>query len=124
MPCYDGPYKIAKVDPEHSTMTLDIPHSPRIYPVFHIYEVLPFIENDKSLFTSQALHEPKPVFVNNDLEYVIDRIIDKRKLHGHGGWTYLVRWVGQGPADNIWLPQKELEDCEALDKWLTNKNNH
>ena len=123
MPCYDGPYKITKIDPEHSTVTLDIPHSPRIYPVFHISEVLPFIENDESLFPSRALHEPEPVFVNNNLEYVIDRIINERKLRGHRGWTYLVRWVGQGPADDIWLLQKELEDCKALDKWLMNKNN-
>ena len=93
MPCYDGPYKITKIDPEHSTVTLDIPHSPRIYPVFHISEVLPFIENDESLFPSRALHEPEPVFVNNNLEYVIDRIINERKLRGHRGWTYIL-WDG------------------------------
>ena len=91
MPRYDGPYKITKIDPEHSTMTLDVPHSPQIYPVFHISKVLPFIKNNESLFPSWVQHEPEPVSVNNNLEYVIDRIIDERKLCGCGGWTYLVR---------------------------------
>ncbi|KAF8802017.1 hypothetical protein BYT27DRAFT_7018434, partial [Phlegmacium glaucopus] len=58
------------------------------------------------------------VLVNNNLEYFVDKIIDEKKLHSHKGWRYLVRWIGQGPEDDVWLPQKELEDCEALDKWI------
>jgi hypothetical protein len=121
MPRYDGPYKITKIDPQHSTVTLYIPHSHHIFPVFHISEVLPFIENNESLFPSRALHQPEPVFVNNELEYFIDRILIEKKQRGTGGWKYLVRWIGQVPEDDVWLPQKELEDCEALDTWLKNK---
>jgi len=70
MPRYDGPYIITKIDPGHSTVTLDIPHDRRIFPVFHISEVLPFIENNEELFPSLALHTPEPVVVNNNLEYL------------------------------------------------------
>ncbi|KZP29547.1 hypothetical protein FIBSPDRAFT_727313 [Athelia psychrophila] len=34
---------------------------------------------------------------------------------------YLVRWVGEGPGDDLWLPARELQDCEALDVWLDAK---
>jgi hypothetical protein len=30
-----------------------------------------------------------------------------------------VRWRGKGPEGDKWLPEQELEDCEALDNWLT-----
>jgi hypothetical protein len=34
---------------------------------------------------------------------------------------YLVRWRGYGPEDDRWLPGWELDDCEALDLWLAQK---
>ena len=124
MPRYDGPYKITKINPEFSTVTLDLPQANNVFPVFHTSEILPFIENDEHLFPSRALHPLEPVLVNDNLEHFIDRIIDEKKtrLGGRGGTKYLVRWAGQGPENDLWLPQKELEDCEALDIWITSKN--
>jgi hypothetical protein len=118
---YDGPYNITKIDPIHSTVTLNIPRSHKIFPVFHTSEILPFIENNEELFPSRILHAPEPVIVNDSLEYLIDKIIDEKKLRGRGGWQYLVRWIGQGPENDTWLPQKELEECEALDIWISSK---
>lgn len=79
MPRFDGPYKIIKIDPAHSTVTLDLPSSPDIFPVFHTSEILPFIENDDVLFPSHALHAPEPVCVNDNLEYVIEKSLMKRR---------------------------------------------
>ena len=31
---------------------------------------------------------------------------------------YRVQWHREGPEGDKWLPAKELENCEALDKWL------
>jgi hypothetical protein len=42
--------------------------------------------------------------------------VDSRK-RGHGR-QYLVRWLGYGPEHDEWLPARELEECEALDRWL------
>ena len=42
-------------------------------------------------------------------------------MRGCGGMCYLVRWVGQGPEHDLWLPRKAIEDCKALDIWLTSK---
>ena len=96
MPRFDGPYEILKVDPKHS-VTLHLPRSPDIFPVFHTSEItgMPFIENDETLFPSRALHSPEPINVNDNLEHYIDKILDERKSRGRGqnsipcpvGWT-------------------------------------
>jgi hypothetical protein len=52
----------------------------------------------------------------------VDKILDERKARGRGGTQYLVRWVGQGPEYDLWLPRKEIENCEALDIWLSTKS--
>jgi hypothetical protein len=84
---------------------------------------MPFIENNETLFRvpSRTLHAPEPINVNDNLEHYVDKILDERKSKGRGQTRYLVRWVGQGPEYDLWLPQKELENCEALDVWLASK---
>ena len=72
MPRFDGPYKILKVDPTHSTVTLHLPQSPDIFPVFHTSEILPFIKNNETLFPSRELHAPEPINVNGNLEHFIE----------------------------------------------------
>jgi hypothetical protein len=124
MPRFDGPYKILQINPTHSTVTLHLPNSPDTFPVFHTSEVLPFIENNDYLFPSRAQHTPEPVSVNDNLEYRIEKILDEKKGRGRGNRKYLVRWVGQGPEYDLWLPQKEIDDCEALDVWLQNKSSN
>ena len=118
MPRFDGPYEILKINPTHSTVTLNLPRSPDVFPVFHTSEVMPFIENNSTLFPSRTMHTPEPINVNDQLEHYIEKIIDERKSRGRGDTRYLVRWVGQGPEHDLWLPRKEIEDCEALDIWL------
>jgi hypothetical protein len=122
MPRFDGPYEILKIDPTHSTVTLKLPRSPDVFPVFHTSEIMPFIENDDNLFPSRHLHAPEPINVNDQLEHYVDKILDERKSRGRGDTKYLVRWVGQGPEHDLWLPRREIEDCEALDHWLKSKS--
>ena len=120
MPHFDGPYLVTETAPEISTVTIDLPNHPNTFPTFHTSQVRPFIENDKDLFPGQELEEPPPVFVNNEEEFFVDRILDKWKR----GWglQYLVCWLGYGPEEDCWLPRHELDDCEALDIWLAKKN--
>ena len=122
MPRYDSLYEIIKINPEFSTVTLNLPSTNNIFPVFHMSKILPFIENDKTLFPSRALHPPEPVNMNDNLEHFIDKIIDKKQGRGHNNHKYLVQWMGQGPKNNLWLPVKELENCEALNVWLNLKS--
>ena len=115
MPHYNGPYHITAVDHIHSTVTLELPNKPNIFPTFHFLQIIPFIENDNILFPQQQLTQPPPIVIDNEEEFFIDYILDKKK-HGRG-IQYLVHWSGYGPKDDQWLPVSSLKDCEALDIW-------
>ena len=119
MPRFDGPYQITETDERHSTVTLALPKQAAIFPVFHTSEVKLFKENDDSLFPTCALIPPDPVLIKGQQEFYVDKIVDKccrgrRK-------QYLVRWRGEGPEGDTWLPEEELEECEALDTWQMRK---
>lgn len=100
-------------------VTLNLPNLPNIFPVFHTSEVRPFTENDNHLFPSRALIPPDAITINGQQEFFIDRIVDECQ---RGKTThYRVRWQGEGPEGNIWLPAQELNECEALDIWNAQK---
>ena len=122
MPRYDGPYLVVEVHEAASTVTLDIPNAPNIFPTFHTSHIKPFKENDNSKWPSRTLERPGPVSPENPSDYLVDRIIDHKKI-GKSGAKYLVRWVGYGPEDDQWISGRELDDNEALDKYLAISNN-
>ena len=117
MPRYDGPYTIIDVNEANSTVTLDLPNSPNIFPTFHTSVVIPYIENDASLFPNREFSKPPPITSEDGTEeYFIRDIIDERRCgRGH---RYLVRWVGYGSEEDRWLSGSDLKDTEALDIWL------
>ena len=106
IPWFDGPYTITKIDNKHSIVTLDLPHSPDILPVFHTLEIMPFSKNNETLFPSCMLHTPEPVNVNNNLEYFVDKILDKRKARGHGGTCLMWASAAHGMNKSISLVMK------------------
>ena len=115
MPRFDGPYRILATDENHSTVTLDMPNTPHIFPIFHTSELRVFRENDATLFPSRASHPPPPITINGEQEFYIDKIVDERRQGRRK--QYLVRWRGEGPENDKWLQASEVEDCEALDRW-------
>ena len=120
MPRFDGPFRILETNKSKSTVKLELPPHSKTYPVFHTSLVLPYKENDRSLFSSREFPAPKPIInETGDNEYFVQDIIDERR--SGRGFKYLVRWVGYGEEENRWLPRKELEDTEALDTWLAQR---
>ena len=120
MPRFDGPYTILSIDEPHSTIKLDLPSSAKSTRTFHTSQVLPYHENDPSLFPSRSFPSPPPIITPLGVEeYLIRDIVDERRS-GRSS-KYLVRWVGYGDEENRWLPRKELEDTEALDIWLAQR---
>jgi hypothetical protein len=116
MPRYDGPYKIIRTSPKHSTVTLELPNARLKFPTFHTSQLKEFHENDNVLFPSRRrfLQEPK-IMPDGSEEFIIDKIIDEKKVGCE--YQYLVRWKDEGPEEDRWLPRRELEKCEALDIW-------
>jgi hypothetical protein len=114
---WDGPYEVIKLHPEKSDYTLKMPAS-RVFNTFHASELKRYRENDKELFPSQEYKRPGPIMTDDGVEeYLIDRIIDERKK-GKGP-QYLVRWDGYGPEHDTWLSSSTLDECEALERWLS-----
>ncbi|OJA16296.1 hypothetical protein AZE42_09402 [Rhizopogon vesiculosus] len=117
MPRFDGPYHIIEAHPETSTYMLDLPNMPNIFPTFHVSQLRRYVANNPTLFPTHVRPHPAPVITENGSEeVVIDCIIEE--WHCGRGWRYLVRWVGYGPEHDEWMSCQELEDCEALDRWL------
>ena len=48
MPRYNGPFLMVDTHEEASTITLDIPNAPNIFPTFHTSHIKPFKQNDNS----------------------------------------------------------------------------
>ena len=120
MPRYDGPYTIIDTNKEHSTVTIELPNAPNIFPTFHTSEIMPFIENDASLFPSRTFEEPPPILTpEGSEEFFIDKILDQRRRGRRH--QYLVRWHGYGQEHDRWLPASELQECAALDIWLASR---
>ena len=117
MPRFDGPYTVIDTDETDSTVTLDLPNSPNIFPTFHTSEVVPYVENDATLFPGREFSRPPPITVEDGTEeYFVCDIINKWRWGR--GYRYLVCWIGYGPEENRWLLGSELKDTEALDIWL------
>jgi hypothetical protein len=78
MPHFDGPYKITATDEKHSTVMLNLPGQPTLFPVFQTSEVKPFKENDDVLFPMCALQPPNPITINGHQEFYVEKIMDER----------------------------------------------
>ena len=115
MPRYDGPYEIVDVHHATSTITLDIPNAPNLFPTFHISNIKPWLPNDDKKFPTQTLEQPGPVDVNGIEEFFVDSIIDHKKISK--GHRYLVHFKGYGPENDQWITGRELENNEAVKKY-------
>ena len=116
MPHFDGPYIVTDVNPEASTVTLDTPQTPNLFPTFHSSHVKPFKPNDDLKFPRRTINKPGPIEVDGVSEHVVDKIIDCKKIGKK--FKYLVRWSGYGPEDDEWIAGRDLENNEAMDCWI------
>lgn len=116
LPRRDGPYEIVRAHKEFDVYELALPDYMKCFATFHISELEPYHANDDEMFPGRAKIIPEPIInKDGDKEFYIEKILDERPTR-HGK-QYLVRFKGMGRAGDEWLPDKELEECEALDVW-------
>lgn len=74
------------------------------------------VENDDILFPGRTMERLGPIMTaEGSTEFFMEKILDERP-HGRGK-QYLVHWKGYGPDLDLWLPQSEILETEALDVW-------
>ena len=122
MPRYDGPYEIVDTHLDASTVTLDMPNAPNLFPTFHVSNVKPWLPNDDVKYPSRTLSQPGSIDVNGIEEFLVDSIIDHKKVgRGH---RYLVHFTGYGSENDRWISGRELENNEALEVYWSKNPQH
>ncbi|XP_006456608.1 hypothetical protein AGABI2DRAFT_78143 [Agaricus bisporus var. bisporus H97] len=110
MPRFEGPYVIRAVNEEHNTVTLEIPRRghPNGTESFHTSLIRPWVEDETQVFDRPPL--------NDAGEAEVEDILERRKIGR--GWSYRVKYKGFPIEESQWLPGKEVENLEALDRFF------
>jgi hypothetical protein len=106
---FDGPYAVIDTHPSASTVTLDLPSSPNIFPTFHISLIKPFHPNNDIEYPHRA--------INDQQEFFVESIIDHRSRgRGH---QFLVKFQGYPDFYDRWISGRELANDSALNHYIT-----
>ena len=98
------------IHPSASTVTLELPNMPSVFPTFHISLVKPFLPNDDVEYPHREIDENQEFFVESVLNH---------RACGRGR-QYLVKFQGYPDYYARWIAGKELEgDTALLDYLLT-----
>ena len=103
-----GPFKVLSLVGTRS-YKLDLPHTMRIYPVFHTSLLEPYRED---VIEGRSPVPLPPVIVDEHQEYEVEAIIDSRVFRNQ--LQYLVHWKGYTTMDRTWEPCSNLEHCPDL----------
>ena len=107
-----GPYKILKqVGPNAYKLALPRSYLGKIHDVFYKGLLSPY----KGTNYPELENEPEPELVDNELEYEVEKILDKK------GNKYLVKWKGYN--DPTWEPRRNLTNAkEAIEEFEKGKS--
>jgi hypothetical protein len=107
---YTGPFKVLEVV-SPVAFKLQLPASWKIHSVFHISWLKKYVPNSDT-----ATHEEIEIEENQQVEYVVDKIIGKR-LGKDAQMEYLVLWKGYPESEATWESHEVVKDLAALDEF-------
>jgi hypothetical protein len=107
-PRFIGPYRIAKVV-SPTAYKLELPPTMKIHPVFHVSLLRKYQPNPEE-FGERCQVPPPPVVINDQQEYEVERILDKRTRRRRT--EYLVKWAGYELYDATWEPLDSLDNAQ------------
>ncbi|KAL1914579.1 uncharacterized protein VTP21DRAFT_8204 [Calcarisporiella thermophila] len=107
-----GPYEIIEKI-SAVTCKVKLPDSLRIRPVFHISLLKRFDEGPQE-YASRINPPPPPVETEEDIEYEVEYILDKRtrKFGRHERTEYLIKWTGYDETESTWEPLPNLGNAQ------------
>ncbi len=112
---YFGPFRICKKLSDH-TYQLDLPGTmSRVHPVFHVSKLKSFVPIDAEKFPHQpAWDRPPPADIDGDVEYEVERIVDRRvrvDKNNKQATFYRVQWQGYPDHEATWEPAEHLKNA-------------
>ena len=108
---YIGPYVIEEVISTNA-VKLQLLTSIRIHPVINVSQIVQYREQVEG----QKREEVKPIEVEGEEEWEVEKILNKRKVRGVN--KYLVQWKGFMAEHDIWKKEEELRNArELVDKF-------
>ena len=102
-----GPYKVKGIV-SSNVIELELPSSIKIHPVVNVSRVRlykPQVEGQKKI-------PPKPVIIEGEEEFKVEKIINKRTIRGKE--KFLVRWKGYMAEEDTWESRENLENAKKL----------
>jgi len=102
-----GPYKVKGIVSSNA-IELELPKSIKIHPVVNVSRVRlykPQVERQKKI-------PPKPVIIEGEEEFEVEKILNKRMVRGKE--KFLVRWKGYTAEGDTWESRENLENMEEL----------
>jgi len=104
-----NPYKVKGIISSNA-IELELSKSIRIYPVVNISRVQLY----KPQVEGQKKTPPKPVIIEGEEEFEIEKILNKRMIRGKE--KFLVRWKGYTVEEDTWENRENLENAKELVK--------
>lgn len=105
-----GPFKVLECR-GNLNYRLELPPTMRIHDVFHKDLLSAYTPDEIEGRTQPA---PPPVVVDGDKEYVVDLIMDAKRIRGR--LHFLVHWKGYSSAHDFWEPLEHVQHAaEALE---------
>lgn len=110
-----GPYRIEQAISKVA-YKLELPPSMKVHPVFHASVLKRYKETPPEFSERQKPPPPPPVVINDNEEYEVEQILDKRIVNRGRNQTpqYLVKWVGYPEHDATWEPASYLAHSQEL----------
>jgi len=102
-----GPYKIKGIV-SSNTIELELPKSIKIHPVVNISRVRLY----KPQVKGQKKTPPKPVIIEGEKEFEVEKILNKRVVWGKE--KFLVRWKGYTAEEDTWENRENLGNAKEL----------
>jgi len=102
-----GPYKVKGII-SSNTIELELPKFIKIHPVVNVSRVQlykPQVEGQKKI-------PPKPVIIEGEEEFEVEKILNKRTVRGKE--KFLVRWKGYTVEEDTWENKENLENVKEL----------
>ena len=104
-----GPYQVKRIISTNA-IELDLPSTVKIHPVVNVSRVRRYRDQVKG----QKKERPAPVIIEEEEEYEIEKILNKKKFRGKD--QYLVQWKSYTAEEDTWEPKENLGNAKDLVK--------